>query len=340
MRKPIRILVAILLLTWAPPVFADDLTVETVLTDLNGPSSVAIRPGGANERYEVFVAESGARRIVKISSSEPNRPTDVITGFPVASRPDNRRPEGNPLGLLFLDEKHLVVGISGAPPELRLYELANVGHALRADGAKQKVAPDLPGNDSEPKFAEFVGLARTRSNDFVADMLLAAIRGVGVWKVPVRANVLGEMSRLESMPRFLDISPTVLTISEQGYLLTVDYDESSRSIKSRFVFLNPTNGQVVLGFDPGLVDVRGVAYSPKSGDLYAVATVYGKDEEGLFRLDDARQPGEREVTVTKLADIREPTAMAFGPDGAVYVSTLGDKSKDDDGALLKITGEL
>jgi hypothetical protein len=292
------------------------------------------------ERYEVFVADWGARRIVKLSSNEPNRATDVVIGFPAASLPGARTLEGNPFCLLFLDEKHLVVGTSGAPPELRLYELADAGHALSADGAKQKVAPDLPVNDSEAKFAEFIGLTRTRSNGSVADMLLATIRGVGVWKVPVRANVLGEMSRLESMPRFLDITPTVLTISEQGYLLTVDYNESSRSIKSRFVFLNPTNGQVVLGFDPGLVDVRGVTYSPKSGNLYAVATVYGKDEQGLFRLDDARQPGEREVTVTKLSDIREPTAMAFGPDGALYVTTLGDKSKDDDGALLKITGDL
>ena len=343
MRKSIPVLITFVLFPWAPPVIADDVTVDTVLTDLNEPSSVEIRPGGAPERYEVFVADSGARRVIKIASNASNRPTDVITGFPTASVPGNRRPMGNPSGLLFLDEKHIVVGISGAPPELRLYELTEAGTPLTADGAKQKVAPDLPGEKPEAIFGVFAGLARTRSNDFVADMLLAAFRGTGVWKLPVRANMLGEMSALESKPSFrptafLLSSPTALAISEQGYLLAVD--DGSRSIRNRFMFLNPTNGQVVLGFDPGLTDVRGVAYSPKSGNLYALAKAYGKDEEGLFRLDDASKPGEQQITVMKVADFKQATALAFGPDGAVYVTTLGDKTKDDDGALLKLTGDL
>lgn len=343
MRKLIPVVIALVLFTWTPPVIADDVTVDTVLANLNEPSSVAIRPGGAPERYEGFVANGGARRVIKISSNAPNRPADVITGFPAASAPGNRRSMGNPSCLLFLDEKHIVVGISGAPPELRLYELTEAGTPLTADGAKQKVAPDLPGEKPEATFVVFAGLARTRSNDFVADMLLVAIRRTGVWKLPVRANMLGEMSALESMPSFRPTafvlsSPRALAISEQGYLLAVD--DGSRSIRNRFMFLNPTSGQVVLGFDPGLTDVRSVAYSPKSGNLYALAKAYGKGEEGLFRIDDANKPGEQQITVTKVADIKQATALAFGPDGALYVTTLGDKTKDDDGALLKVTGDL
>jgi hypothetical protein len=343
MRKLIRVLIAFVLFASAPPVIADDVTVDTVLTDLNEPSSVAIRPGGAPERYEVFVADSGARRAIKISSNAPNRSTDVIAGFPAASAPGNRRPMGNPFGLLFVDEKHLVVGVAGAPPELRLYELTDAGAPLTANAAKQRVTPEPLGEESKVVYGEPIGLARTRSNDFVPDMLMAAIRGSGVAKVPVRANVLGEMSRLESMPSFRPTafflsSPTALAISEQGYLLAVD--DGSRSIRNRFMFLNPTNGQVVLGFDPGLTDVSGAAYSPKSGNLYALGTAYGEDEEGLFRLDDARKPGEQQISVTKVADIEQATALAFGPDGALYVTTLGDKTKDDDGALLKVTGDL
>jgi hypothetical protein len=330
MRKRIPVLIALMLVTWARPVIADDITVETVLADLNAPRSVAIRPGGTPERYEVFVADRGAQRIVKMWSNEPKRATVVVTGFPAAADSDAGTEEGNPFSLLFLDEKHLVVGMAGAPPELRVYEFAAAGGPLAADAAKQRVTPQLPDEGA------CLGLARTRSNDFVADMLLVGVSRSGLWKVPVRANMLGEMSRLEGGPGFLVHMP--LAISEQGYLLAVD--DSSRSIRNRFLFLNPTNGQVVHQLDPRLTEVSGVAYSPNSGNLYAIAKVYGKDEEGLFRLDDAREPGGQAVTVTKLANIREPTAMAFGPDGALYVTALADKTKGDGGELLKVTGEL
>jgi hypothetical protein len=83
-----------------------------------------------------------------------------------------------------------------------------------------------------------------------------------------------------------------------------------------------------------------VAYSAKSGNLYALATAYGKDVQGLFRVDDAREPGEQQIIATNLADIKRATAMAFAPDGALYVTTLGEEDEDDDGALLKVTGNL
>src|SRR5215218_9341448 len=39
-----------------------------VLTGLNTPQGIAVRPDGSGEAYEVFVAESGAGRVLKIRS--------------------------------------------------------------------------------------------------------------------------------------------------------------------------------------------------------------------------------------------------------------------------------
>jgi hypothetical protein len=331
-----------LLLSWDWPAVAEEVSVETVLTGLSHPASVAIRPGGSAERYEVFVADSGARRVVKKWSNEPSRSTDVITGFPDASATGKRLPKGNPSNLLFLDEKHLVAGFAGAPPEVRVYELPEADTPLAAEAAKQRVIPELPGEESEDAVGFCVGLARTRSNDYVADMLFVVFSGShhadGLWKVPVRANMLGEMKRLEIKPEFRFFRLTALVVSEQGYMVAVD--DSSRSIRNELMFLNPTSAQVVLSFRLGLSAVSSVAYSPKSGDLYALATLYGTDEEGLFRLDDAGQPGERQIAVTKIVDIRRPAAMAFGPDGALYVTTLGEDTQEGSGKLLKVTGGL
>lgn len=337
MYKPFPIVIALLFITWAASAIADDLTIESVITDLDKPTIVAVRPGGTAESHEVFIAESGARRIVKILSSEPNRPIDVITGFP---GPDARVPQGTASSLQFLDEKTLVVGIDGETPELRLYELAEAASPLTANAAKHRVTPKLLSEESEDVYGPPVMLARTRANDFVADMLLVAIRGGGVWKVPVRANMLGEMSRLESKPPWQVVHPTALTVSEQGYVVVVDRS-AGRGSESRLAFLNPINGQVVLQFQLDLSEVPGLAYSPKSGNLYALGKARGNaDDAGLFRVDAVSVPGEREITVTKLAEIEQATALSFGPDGMLYVTSRGDNAEDHGGALLKVTGEI
>ncbi len=341
MRTAIKSVIALSFVSWAQAAIAEDVSVETVLTGLSRPSSVAVRPGGTPERYEVFVAESGSRRIIRMLSNEPNRASDAITDFP-ASSGGYGGPNDSLSGLLFLDEKHLVVSVTGTPPELRLYELTETGKSVSANQAKQQVTPELPAENPEAALGVYRGLARTRANDYVADMLFVAINGGGpvhgVWKVPVRANMLGTLTRLEAKPDSQVIQPSTLTISEQGYLLAID--ASGRSGKDKLVFLNPINGRSVLSFRPGLSQISGMAYWPKSGNLYALATEHAKNEEGLFRFDDTRKPGEQRITVTKLADIKWPTALDFGPDGALYVTSIGDKTEDDSGELLKVVGKL
>jgi DNA-binding beta-propeller fold protein YncE len=159
-----------------------------------------------------------------------------------------------------------------------------------------------------------------------------------VWKVPVRANMLGDMRPLESKPESHGLRPNALIVSEQGHVLAVD--DASGSIKNRLTFLNPTTGQVVLRIQMELTGIRGVAYSPKSGNLYALAAAQSKDEQGLFRLDDASESGKREIAVTKIVEIRRPAALAFGQDGALYVTTIDEDTEEGGGKLLKVTGGL
>jgi DNA-binding beta-propeller fold protein YncE len=344
MRHSIAFVIVLLLIPSGVPSIADDTTVETVLTGLSNPSGVAIRPGGTPERYEVFVADAGARRIVKISSNEPNRSADVITGFPAAaSTAGGRDRTGNPFCLLFLDEKHLIAGLAGTPPDVRLYKLSEAAATITADAAKQLLTPQPTDGDSEPPHGSCAGLARTRANEFVADMLLLALRdgdGLnGVWKVPVRAGMLDTMTPLETKPAASVSVPTALAVSEQGYLLIAADDSSSP--KTRLVFINPTNGQSVLQLQTELREIAGLAYSPKSGNLYALAKAIGNEsEQGLFRIDDASMLGQPGVKELKLADIPRPTSLAFAPDGALYITSLGEDGNEGQGALLKITAEL
>jgi hypothetical protein len=173
-------------------------------------------------------------------------------------------------------------------------------------------------------------------------MLLVAMqdgrRRHGLWKVPARAGILGTMSPLNDKPSDPAVSPTALTVSEQGYILAAE--SSSRGGIHQLVFLNPTNGQLILRLPTALREITGLAYSPKSGNLFALAAANTKGEQGLFRIDDASKPGQPGAVEVKLAEIERPSALAFGPDGVLYVTTFGDEDEDKGGALLKVTGDL
>jgi hypothetical protein len=63
-------------------------------------------------------------------------------------------------------------------------------------------------------------------------------------------------------------------------------------------------------------------------------------EGGLFRLDAAAMG----VKATKIAGLDKPTALAFAPDGTLYLTVVGPKKADEnapkEGKLLKIAPGL
>ncbi len=333
----------------APPGVAADVSAKTVLTGLSEPRDVAIRPGGTPESYEIFVADMGARRVIKMASDKPNESTEVITGFPeVASDSDEAR-TGNPLCLLFLDSGHLVAGLAGSPPEVRLYQLADADAPISADEAKQRVTAEL--REDAPHFPpdRCHALIRTRPNDVVSDALLVTVASLDepLSKIPIRAGMLGTMTQFETKS---GSGPTVsrpaaLAVSDQGYVVVAE--GGFRQKEMQLMFLNPTNGQVVMRVPTGLSELVGLAYSPKTGNLYAAAKADGTPNEvGVFRIDEASGKSflvdVRAATAVKVADVARPTQMAFGPDGALYVTALGEPGDDESprGVLLKLTGEL
>jgi hypothetical protein len=295
----------------------------------------------------VFVADSGAGRVIKVSSDKADESTDVITDFPVPAEGGEQAGAGNPLRLLFLDRQRLVAGLSGITPEVRLYDLADADRAISANEAKQRVTVEL--NDDAHRFTAdgCRALARTRGNDAVSDMLIVAAASLAepLWTIPVRGGTLDTMTQFEMDSSAAVGVPTALTVSDQGYVVVAV--DGSRSTKIQLMFLNPTNGQNVMRMHTELTGLVGLAYNPKSGNLYAAGSAYGtSDDEGVFRIDDANKPRDQFSTPraaeVKVAEVHRPTALAFGPDGALYVTASGEPGDGDlnHGVLLKLTGEL
>src|SRR5689334_21650276 len=87
-RFGVRLLAGGFALIFGSVLFAEDagsVATKKLLSGLNHPTSIAIRPESGTDTYEVFVAEGGAGRITKFRSDKPEKRTDVVAGFATKS---------------------------------------------------------------------------------------------------------------------------------------------------------------------------------------------------------------------------------------------------------------
>ena len=120
--------------------------------------------------------------------------------------------------------------------------------------------------------------------------------------------------------------PRAATTSPSGRFIVGDAD-------GRLLFYNPIDGEVELAMPTDLRQLTGLTYNPTSGNLFA-ADFAG----GVYRIEDASEAGRPACRAVKIADVNRPTALAFAPDGSLYVVTFGDR--DDNGTLTVLSGDL
>jgi hypothetical protein len=226
-----------------------------------------------------------------------------------------------------------------------LYEIGDAKDPLSAEQMKQRIALPAPPEVSELPHGGCYALSRTRPNDTVPDLLLVAVVGDGrvsdVWKLRIRAGTLSDMNRFTTKPGD-DDAGTVLAavaVSEQGFVLTARRGAKRDSV---LTFQNPASGATVMRLPTELHTIAGLAYSTRSPNLYALdLATASPGEGGLFRIDDAGQAGRPACRAVRIQTIQKPTALAFGPDGALYITAWNDANgRSDQGLLLRLTGEL
>jgi hypothetical protein len=312
-------LIAASLIGIHPACNATERPVETLVEGLHNPQGVAIRPSVGSQQQELFVADTGAGRIVKLRGNESAPAIDVITGFAA---------DAEPTLLHFLDRDHLVVATSGHPA-IRVFELSDQPAPLAPADAKQEV--------DQAAIGAIHGLARTRQNDKVPDLLVVACENTdwpsGLGRIAIRAGTLDKLARLSRDPAPVG-SPRGAAVGEHGYIAVV-YSDPSNKPHSVLTFHEPATGALVASFPVELSNLRGLAYQPTSDDLYTLGDGADGDHGGLYRLEDASQPGKPACRAVQITTIGEPTAFAFAPNGTIYITTTGDKN----GKLLRITGD-
>ncbi len=326
---------------------ANSVAVEQVVAALKNPVGVAVRPDGSGEAYEVFVAESGAGRVVKFLSGKPERRIDVVSGFSTKAANNDNLSSAGVHSLHFLDHMRLIVagGDDDGAPFVRLYELPEPESPLAADQHKHEANVPETGKDPNFDVHVFRSIARTQPNDRVGDFLLIAAPAngdsTGLVYVPVRSGTLGDAVPARFKDAVGEFQIGGIAVGKNGYVTVATNTRGDSGQPSRLAFFSPLDRRIVMHMPTELNRIVALAYSPKSGNLFvANSPTTDDDRAGIYRIDNANQPNAPACTAVKIADVHQPTALAFAPDGALYVTASGNSTGKSAGLLLKLTGDL
>lgn len=321
--------IAAALLAAVSPALAE-VKVETVVDGLKNPCGVAIQP----ETGHVFVSDSGALRTVRVVDGKIE---EVVTAFSKDTYEADPKLEIGPLGLTFLDKETLVVGGGGkraGEDELLIYKLPSAGEKPQlADAAKFRF--QIAAGENVVGEGNFFGVAATKSAIFVVS------EGESAKGWICKADVNG--TKVENFRRFIATkeatgigTPSAVTISPRGDVIVGQRGQSSTPKDSQLSFFSARDGALLASYAIGLDDIRALAYSPK-GQLYALDGMWSEpDSGGLYQLIAVRGVGEPRVRAKKIAELDRPSAMAFGIDGTLYITLIGDSA----GKLVRIASGL
>ncbi len=123
-----------------------------------------------------------------------------------------------------------------------------------------------------------------------------------------------------------------LALNERGYLVLLQADEAADTWRLVFCDPNAPEGEPLAAWKVPLAEPLALAYSPVPSPTEHQLYALGSD--GVYRLDAA--VGDT-IGITRIASIAHPIAMAFAPNGLLYVATLTD---DGAGVLLRLDGSL
>ena len=169
----------------------------------------------------------------------------------------------------------------------------------------------------------------------------------------MKNGVLGELTPFIATKVATEVdAPVGIAINRRGHIVVGQMGEINKPRDSLLTFYSPNDGKMLMNLETNLFDIAGLAYTPASAGqanptdrLYAVDFAWMDEKEGgLYRLDQTLgEDGTQSVHAVRITSLDKPTALAFAPNGTLYVTVYGTReegSTEKPGKLLKIMGDL
>src|SRR3954470_16479558 len=298
---------------------AQNVKVEEVVGNLSNPCGVAVQPG----TNQVYITDSARGRVCRVDGGKLE---DVITGSPKDVYGKGPFYDIGPLGLVFTsDGKSIIVGDGGYKDGeecVRVYPVPAAGKpAINYEkDASQKLGPLAP---AEGLLGEgnLYGLALSSSALYVTCNGDDTKGWVAI--AELNGTKFGKLERWLPTKEAVEVdAPVGIAINKQGDIVVGQMGEVNKPQDSLLSFYSAKTKKLLSNFETKLYDITGLAYSPKTGLLYATDFAWMKpDEGGLFRID----AGQGGVKVNKITSLDKPTGLSFAPDGTLYITVIGPK---------------
>ncbi len=306
---------------------------QVVIAGLNNPCGIAIQPTS----NQVYIADSGAGRIVKLNDVPGQyRVESVITGFPQENYGKNPTYKIGPLGLAFVNKYTLAVGGGGAPAGEETIGVYRVSHAGAIDAADvlQQIGPLPAGDEIKYGVGNFFGLAATGGALYIT--CDSEDRRGWIAKANITGGGLEKLSMFIKPDESLNLEgPTSIAIGRRGEMIVSQMGEVNVPNDSRLTLYEAQTGKAYLDVPAKLNDVVSIAVSPQSGRIYALDFSWiAPGEGGLYRLDLTKDGDEWICKPALLMPLDRPSAMAFTPEGELFITTFGPHSQEYKGGLL------
>jgi hypothetical protein len=319
---------------------SEEVAFESILRGLHNPCGVTVQP----DTGHVFVAESGAGRIIRVVDG---RAEDVIVDFPLDEFGDGPKYTIGPLGLIFQDARTLIVGgggMQGGDELVRIYEVPDAGSpAIPSAKMKNSLGPLAASADVKGE-GNFHAVAVTPAAVFVT--CSGDDEKGWIAKADIATSGYSKLERFVATKEAVHVdAPVGLTIGPGGDVVVGQMGEINVPRDGLLSFYHAKTGRLRMNLELQLFDVTGLAYSTRHADrLYAVDFAWMDLEKGgLYRLDAVQQDGKQAVKAVLMAALERPTALAFAPDGTLYVTVIGpiaDSPGAPEGRLVKFAPGL
>jgi hypothetical protein len=306
-----------------PPVVEppkEAVTLAAACNDLGEPVALAVRTGASNERAELLIIDASGRRVLRYDTQQAETAAQVLAELPA---------ESSPSAIDFLNRKTLLLGRARGAVDAPLLSIFEVEEDKLTEAPKRELKAELSDAGDAARLTAMV----RNSDSLFAVVTTEGDRG-WLLECPSKAGALTELAVFRELQ--VSAGQSAAAISAKGYLVVSQKGDSEG--KSRLTFLNPYNAKadVALEVTLDVPAVTSLTYSPTSGDLFAACPSDEPDKAGIYRIDAVvdEAAGTVGAQPTRIVSVANPNALAFTPDGRLWVT-----SSDEGGKLLRVVSD-